>query len=139
LRRCSNNATKPIEILSCGQGQGTAPFCGDGVCDITENEDSCPEDCGTIEIARAGDGRCSPGESSYTNPDECEPVKTKSRAWIFWTILAVVVIGLGAALFFVIKKIRKNKEEDAHAWDSEKNVPEKENFGSGIKETEASE
>mgnify|MGYP001057670503 CR=1 FL=1 len=53
-------------ILDGSVGGGLFP-CGDGICDITEDFESCPEDCGT-EADVCGNGRC----ESYESPDNCQ-------------------------------------------------------------------
>ena len=45
-------------------------FCGDGVCNGNETEESCPEDCIAVEPF-CGDGVCNGNETSVTCPEDC--------------------------------------------------------------------
>lgn len=44
------------------------PVCGDGNCDEGEDEDNCPEDCGSDPC---GDGDCDETENCFDCPDDC--------------------------------------------------------------------
>ena len=48
-----------------------APYCGDGVCEVSRGESNatCPGDCPST----AGNGVCDPGENSTTCPGDCPP------------------------------------------------------------------
>lgn len=44
------------------------PYCGDGICQGGENNQSCPRDCGFC-----GDGICGPSENSHSCSQDCNP------------------------------------------------------------------
>ena len=48
-------------------------YCGDGACDIDEDCDRCPADCGECgeEPEKCGDGTCDVGEDCTSCPDDC--------------------------------------------------------------------
>lgn len=48
-----------------------APYCGDGVCEVSRGESNatCPGDCPPT----AGNGKCEPGENSTNCPGDCPP------------------------------------------------------------------
>ncbi|HST21723.1 MAG TPA: hypothetical protein VLR90_11425 [Blastocatellia bacterium] len=48
-----------------------APYCGDGVCEVSRGESNatCPGDCPPL----AGNGKCDPGENSMNCPGDCPP------------------------------------------------------------------
>ena len=48
-----------------------APYCGDGVCEVSRGESNatCPGDCPPL----AGNGKCDPGENSTNCPGDCPP------------------------------------------------------------------
>ncbi len=110
IKNCNNITGKPKEVdLTCLSKN--VAFCGDNVCDLTENEDTCSEDCGLIELVRCGDGICNGEESSLSCVTDCEPVQRKSRAGIFWGIVAFIMAGLLFVGYMVVKKIRTTREE----------------------------
>lgn len=45
------------------------PTCGDNVCDASEDNFSCPQDCPSV--VRCGDGTCSGGEDPVSCPADC--------------------------------------------------------------------
>jgi len=46
------------------------PFCGDGLCDDTEDCETCPEDCDECP-GDCGNGDCGEEENCHTCPDDC--------------------------------------------------------------------
>ncbi len=48
---------------------GDVPFCGDGIPNLDEDCDSCPEDVGSCTVC--GDGTCDTDEDSSTCPEDC--------------------------------------------------------------------
>jgi hypothetical protein len=61
--------------VSCALDCATAPeaVCGDGTCDIDEDEVSCALDCATAPEAVCGDGACDVGEGLSTCAQDCVP------------------------------------------------------------------
>jgi len=57
---------------------GTAPACGDAVCDASESADACSEDCPAL---RCGDGRCEVPERSECASD-CSPFDGVPPDWL---------------------------------------------------------
>jgi hypothetical protein len=54
--------------LACGGG--TAPVCGNGICEAGENTSTCPTDCDGGQPV-CGNGSCEAGESAQTCPADC--------------------------------------------------------------------
>jgi hypothetical protein len=48
---------------------GDAPFCGDGICNLDEDAESCQEDCGTGPVC--GDAVCDPEEDCESCEEDC--------------------------------------------------------------------
>ena len=48
---------------------GVCQYCGDGVCDPTEDCGLCPEDCGACLYC--GDGLCTAGEDCFNCAGDC--------------------------------------------------------------------
>ncbi len=56
----------------CGLDCTGGPVCGDGLCELGEDCETCPEDCGECPPPPVcGDGFCEPGESCDTCPADC--------------------------------------------------------------------
>lgn len=89
-------------------------YCGDSVCDSSEDELSCPDDCSGIDSSYCGDGYCdSLTEDDSTCPSDCSdgsapPVKPSSSGgisiWV-WALIFLLIIGAGAYVWYK----RKNK------------------------------
>lgn len=47
------------------------PVCGDGKCEAPENYNTCPQDCKPPTVC--GDGKCEEGEDYRSCPGDCEP------------------------------------------------------------------
>ena len=57
-------------------GSTTSPsLCGDGVCEDTEDPNSCPQDC-VVSGVSCGDGQCAASEDAQTCPADCEQGST---------------------------------------------------------------
>ncbi len=55
----------------CDAGSGKSPVCGDGKCETGEDATKCPLDCKTNTC---GNGKCDSGENATTCPKDCTPV-----------------------------------------------------------------
>lgn len=75
--------TSPIEYL-CGLQWpserlcGISPTCGDEVCSLTEDNDSCPVDC---KVQRCGDDICE-GEEPLSCDLDCDPFADIPHDWL---------------------------------------------------------
>ncbi len=76
LRVCNANGTAfdDFECAAfdqvCAAGNCVEPnVCGNGACEIGEDESSCPDDCAVI----CGDGQCTGGETFTSCSPDCEP------------------------------------------------------------------
>jgi hypothetical protein len=49
-------------------------YCGDKVCDLTEDCRTCEEDCGACVIRTCGNGVCDAGENFQVCPADCQPI-----------------------------------------------------------------
>jgi len=84
-------------------------FCGDGICNLDEDYESCPADCEKISIdPYCGDGICNGGESSFTCEEDCEPEPNYLWLWILLGVLLILII-LIIVIVIILKK-RKNKQ-----------------------------
>ena len=60
-----------MPMAGCGDDDATVdPVCGDGVCEGSETESSCPEDCGLCPNL-CGDDVCSPTETCEQCTVDC--------------------------------------------------------------------
>jgi len=112
---CGASSGKPAESKDCSRDNS---YCGDGVCnkiyELCGNSDKSPEcnsDCEKCEIAlkNCGNGICDAEENSYTCLEDCK--SPKSKKWIFVVLIILLVMGIGVLIFFIIKKIKKNKKK----------------------------
>jgi hypothetical protein len=57
----------------------TGMTCGDAVCELDEDCDNCPDDCGACTSAEScGDGECGPVEDCGSCPADCGPCGVSS-------------------------------------------------------------
>jgi hypothetical protein len=69
---CGNGFCEPWlgeNATNCPNDCGSAPICGNGVCEVGENSTTCPNDCG--QSAYCGDGSCNNGENCSTCSQDC--------------------------------------------------------------------
>lgn len=67
----NNESVKTRYVLNVGAAAGPSPLrCGNGTCESTETNASCPQDCSAPVIGCA-DGVCNPGESYNSCPQDC--------------------------------------------------------------------
>ncbi len=81
-------------------------FCGDNICDSTEDSSSCPADCGaapSAPTAVCGNGVCEATEDSSS----CE-VDCPKGGFPFWIIILIILLLAGA--FFLYFKFYRKKE-----------------------------
>ncbi len=50
--------------------KGPTKKCGNGICEIGENNSNCPQDCKII--SHCGNGICETGEGCYNCPEDCK-------------------------------------------------------------------
>ena len=53
--------------MTCPQDCTTETACGDGMCDVGENPENCPQDCDAV----CGNNECEPGEDPMICPQDC--------------------------------------------------------------------
>lgn len=58
----------------CGYPPEKESICGDGICEKLENEINCPADCG-IETTECGDGVCEIPETRENCPEDCKIIQ----------------------------------------------------------------
>lgn len=83
--------------------------CGNGVCDIREDFNSCPEDC------LCGNNICDDSESQDTCPQDCGPESKSSNVVTILIIIAVVGIIVG----FIVHHFKKRKKPAKKIFKSE--------------------
>ena len=66
---CDGKQDTCEEGAVCSYVQGICiGVCGNDICELGEDIDNCPEDCGE---AQCGNGVCEPGEDALSCPDDC--------------------------------------------------------------------
>lgn len=97
-----------LDAIETITGSATEAYCGDGVCDLNENETVCPEDCGDIE-EKCGDGFCDPGEIE-TCPEDCP--KTSNGNIMVVILIVILIIIIAVSIWFYFTKIRTTSWEE---------------------------
>ncbi|MEO1271397.1 MAG: multicopper oxidase family protein, partial [Myxococcota bacterium] len=77
----------PMQLI-CGDGgyctpdDGTNTECGNGICELGEDEATCPEDCSDPDPC--GDGVCDAagGEDEMTCPEDCDETVVDRSTWV---------------------------------------------------------
>ncbi|MBU4308686.1 MAG: hypothetical protein KJ566_02740 [Nanoarchaeota archaeon] len=112
VKKCKTVVGKPLQTKDCSDGG----YCGDGECDgyedcgYTNNAPECVSDCGACRIGVCGDGVCDADESSYLCADDCDPVKPKSKLWIFILIIVLLIVGIIGIIFLIRRRLKKDKQ-----------------------------
>jgi len=85
-------------------------YCGDGECDDVEDlEGSCPDDCEFVAGEEfCGDGVCEGSEDESNCPDDCEEiamVTDEEETGIgTWIIVFIIIIGIAGGGYYAYKK-----------------------------------
>ncbi len=82
-KACAASASsndKLVGVAMCGYSAGcsgeTPPKCGDGKCDATESNSSCPADCKTTTGPVCGNNMCESGETTASCAKDCPSTTT---------------------------------------------------------------
>lgn len=100
--------------------------CGNNICDLDENCESCPEDCG--ECIKCGDNICSDNENCENCPFDCglcnsnleiiinnessETESKKTNNYMIYIICSICILGFIGILYGLGKIDRIEEEED---------------------------
>ncbi len=105
------SSAEVTKTVSFGVYVSSGSVCGDGVCDATENENLCAEDCSEAPpLDVCGDGVCGLSESSNDCAEDCEPEKPKNWLWLFILLIIILISAIAFVLYLLFKKINKYKE-----------------------------
>lgn len=89
--------------------------CGDSICGVGEDSDSCAIDCGFYSFVDTycGDGVCDADENSDICSLDCAKREGGSK-WIIYAILILIlIVGIGVLLYYIYSKSKgKNPNED---------------------------